>query len=280
MSASCEECVNGEGNSKANRAIPGILRLFPHQPGRAGPGIFMKRRLSSWIVLALAATPVPVRAAPGRVEITGVGVREERLVAVVSLVDAFDAETRRAVERGLPITVRFTTELWRDRSRWFDKQIDSKVTNSRLRWVPGQRHFEILDTGAGRYRETFPGLDAALERLTPREVDVHDARDLQPDAPYYLAVEAALRPLTLEEFRQLDGWIDGRIRGEDGEPDVVTEGGGEGGVSGAVFGFFVNLAGFGDTILRARGEIFRPRELGELPAGPDASVVSPDPDSP
>ena len=41
-----------------------------------------------------------------------------------------------------------------------------------------------------------------------------------------------------------------------------------GGFSGAFFGFFVDLAGFGDKILRVRSEGFRPPELQELPETP------------
>ena len=87
----------------------------------------------------------------------------------------------------------------------------------------------------------------------------------------------------LEEFRELDGWIGGRIRGR-GDADGGSEpGAGEpdsagsmepsepassgGGVTGAFFGLLVDLAGFGDTIYRARTPPFRPSDLPAVPPG-------------
>jgi hypothetical protein len=111
-------------------------------------------------------------------------------------------------------------------------------------------------------RETFQSLDAALERLSPRVLDVHPRDALNDGSTYYVTVEMAIQPLTVEEFRELDGWISGRIRGGEGGEDVPEED--DGGVSGAFFGFLIDLAGFGDKILEAETPGFKPASLPEL----------------
>ena len=62
------------------------------------------------VLVALHAGPAQAQSA---VDISEIGVWRGDLCIVLSLTEAFDAETRRSIERGFPITVRFTTELWR-----------------------------------------------------------------------------------------------------------------------------------------------------------------------
>jgi hypothetical protein len=95
---------------------------------------------------------------------------------------------------------------------------------------------------------------------------VHPRWELDDDDAYFVAVEAAIQPLTWSEFQELDGWLSGRIRGgaepsESGSPPAEESGPG---VSRAVFDFLVDLSGFGDTYARARTPSFRPKDLPAL----------------
>jgi hypothetical protein len=130
-----------------------------------------------------------------------------------------------------------------------------------VRFDPGEKLYSVSGADRYRVRETFQSLDAALERLSPRVLEVHPRAELEDGSTYYVAVEMAVQPLTVEEFRELDGWISGRIHGEGAE----REGGG---VSGAFFGFLIDLAGFGDKILEAETPGFRPAALPEQQGAP------------
>ncbi|NNE43659.1 MAG: DUF4390 domain-containing protein [Gemmatimonadetes bacterium] len=214
------------------------------------------------VVCVLAASA----AAEDTLAVEQLGVRDGMLAAVVRLPEGFDAETRRSIDGGLPITVRFTAELWRKRRFWFDKQVDSRVRTFRVHYDPGEKLYSV--TGAGRRRrETFESLDAALDRLSPRTVEIHPRWELEDKHEYFVSLEMAIQPLTLQEFRELDGWVSGRIRGEAG-PDDEPDPEDEGGVSGAFFGFFLDLAGFGDKIHVAQSPGFRADRLTELIEAP------------
>lgn len=204
-------------------------------------------------------------AAQPSLEIEGLGVRRGRVTASLRLIDAFGADTRGAIKQGLPITVRFTAELWRERRHWFDKQVDSRVKSYRIRYHPGERLFSLTERGLGKRRRTFETLEQTLEEISQRSVTVHPRWQLDERHTYFVTVEAAIQPLTLSEFRELDGWISGRIR-KDGPPaqDPSDPGGNDGGISGAFFDLLVNLSGFGDTIFRARTPSFRPADLPVL----------------
>jgi hypothetical protein len=222
---------------------------------------------SAWISAVLLglvwAAPVPADEA---LIIEELGVRRGQVTAGLRLVEAFDSETRRSIERGLPITVRFTTEIWRNRRRWFDKQLDSRVRSYRVRYDPGEKHFVVASSGRFRHREAFETLDAVIEHLSYRLLPIYPRWNLEDRHTYYLAVEAAIQPLTLDEFRELDGWISGKIRGGASEGErQEEEADGEGGFSGAFFDLLVNLSGFGDKIFRIRTPDFRPESLSDLP---------------
>ena len=53
-----------------------------------------------------------------------------------------------------------------------------------------------------------------------------------------------------------------------GDEDTAGPEDGDGGVSGALFGFLIDLAGFGDKILEAQTPAFKPSTLPELDASP------------
>ena len=129
--------------------------------------------MRSWTLLILAAMLPAASRAADPLALEDVGVRQGMVTATVRLTEGFDAETRSSVERGLPITVRYTVELWRKRRLWFDKQLDSRVRSFRVRFDPGERLYSVSGADRYRVRETFQSLDAALERLSPRVLDVY-----------------------------------------------------------------------------------------------------------
>jgi len=232
------------------------------------------RTLVATALLAAVVSPIPVRAADdGALVIRSLTVERGWVTAHLALADAFDADMRASLASGLPTTVRFTTELWQQRSHWFDRQVSSRVASYRIRWDPGERVFTLTYPGPPR-TDAYEELDPLLAELSTRAIRVHPRGDLEDRHRYFVTAEAAIRPLTLEEFRELDGWIGGRIRGRgdaDGDdsegvlgPPTEEEARG-GGVAQTFFGLLVDLAGFGDVIHRDRTAPFRPGDLPETP---------------
>lgn len=228
------------------------------------------RSLVATAILANALSTCPARAADhGKLAIRGIDVDDGWVTARLELVDAFDADMRASLASGLPTTVRFTTELWQERSRWFDRQVGSRVASFRIRWDPGERVFTLTYPGRPR-TDGYEDLDPLLAELSAQTVRVSPRADLEDRHRYFVTAEAAIRPLTLEEFRELDGWIGGRIRGrgdadETGPEPVLgpprEEEAAGGGIAQTFFGLLADLAGFGDVIHRARTAPFRARDL-------------------
>jgi hypothetical protein len=226
----------------------------------------LRRRALVLAILALVLSAgSAVRGSELRIEQVGVSSGEVRVR--LRLVDLLEARTRGAVASGLPITVRFTADLWRQRRRWFDQHVAARVETFRIRWDPRERVYTLSHPGPGRRMDAYERLDDLLEDLSSHELPVHPRWALEERSRYFVEVEAAVRPLTLEEFRELDGWVGGRLRGDD-QPEDAEGREGEG-VPGAVLGFLLDLSGFGDVILRERTLPFRPAELADLEPLPE-----------
>jgi hypothetical protein len=209
------------------------------------------------------------------------GFRDGMLCVEVHLRGGFDAEVRDALAGGLPITLTVTTELWRERHRWFDEQLVARVRTYRIRWDPGERRYTVTTSGRRRWEEAFDTLGEAIDRLSTRIVPVVSRDELENRHAYFALVEVAIRHLTLEEVTELDGWIRGKLS-DDGPPPEGGDGGGAGpegesppegragggGLSGAFLDLLVGWAGFGDRVLEDRTPTRSPADLPEIAPGP------------
>ena len=220
-------------------------------PARSVPPLLL-------VVLAFAAAASPARADPS-LQVERLSVNRGLVVATCRLVDAFDAQTRGSIERGLPITVRYTVDLWRDRKSWMDKQVDSRVRSYRVRYHPGERLYSVSEAERPERPLSFPTLAQALEEVSNRVLPIHPRWEMSETHRYFVTVEAAIQPLTWNEFQELDGWLSGRIHG-DHPTDEETEKE-DRGISRAFFEFLVDLSGFGDIYYRTRTPSFGPSDL-------------------
>lgn len=193
-------------------------------------------------------------------QILRIGVARGTIVASTRLVDGFDAKTKDSLERGLPITVRYTADLWRERRHWMDKQIDSRVRTFRVRFHPGERTYTVTEGDREDRRQSFETLAQAIDEISLRDLPIHPRWELQDGQSYFVSVAVAIQPLTWSEFQELDGWVSGKIRGGP-EPSSDSSPEPSRGVSRAVFEFLLDRSGFGDSHLRTRSASFVPQAL-------------------
>lgn len=230
--------------------------VYPSRTMAGSPARLIRPLL---LVLLTFAAAVSIAGAAPSLRVERLSVNRGLVVATCRLVDAFDAQTRGSIERGLPITVRYTVDLWRDRKSWMDKQVDSRVRSYRVRYHPGERTYSISEAERPERPMTFPTLAEALEEVSNRVLPIHPRWEMSETHRYFVTLEAAIQPLTWNEFQELDGWLSGRIHG-DHPPDQEAESE-DRGISRAFFEFLVDLSGFGDTYYRTRTPSFQPSEL-------------------
>jgi len=199
-------------------------------------------------------------------------IRMERIAATsqgflyleMEFVDAFDGLYLEAIQSGLPTTLHYTVEVWRQRSGWWDRLERTQERRFRLfRDVLSGVYWVVTDEES----QSFASLEALLESVTRFRQATSPlplpfpSPDLPGDKQYYLVVSANLAPLSIEDLNELDEWLKGTIRG--GNPDSDT--GVISGLSRTMGGLLLSLTGFGDRTLRSRSPRFRPEEIVTQP---------------
>ena len=196
----------------------------------------------------------PTARAASDVEILGVEIRSDSLWMTFEIEREFFDKLADTLDRGFSATLKYTIEIWQPRRTWFDRLAESIVVPYKLRY----------DSWSGEYVALGP--DGELDaQISPKNLSVcHTGANrvpvigvdrLKPDRSYYLHLSVELQPLTVEEIRELEGWLRGTWSGSDGRTSRTR------GISQGLFGLVKNLTGFGDEVVSTRSENFRLDQL-------------------
>jgi hypothetical protein len=160
-----------------------------------------------------------------------------------------------SLARGMPATLRLHAELWRQRAGWFDRLESAFDAELRLRYDFRADAYRLERDGARPL--VLAGLDSVRTALSrPLPLPVGRAALLADGSRYYVVVSATLKPLSVEDARQVEGWLSGEVEGSQDEPW-----GGLAGLPLSLFDAARNFAGFGDEHARVTTEPFGSRDV-------------------
>jgi hypothetical protein len=200
-----------------------------------------------------------------------IAVRVERIAAegndlIIDLAidHLIDPSTEGVIERGIPVTLVYEIEVWRERSAWFDRLESAHHLAYKLQLDVWDEVYKIRDSeGSERAFADLAAARAAIERQ--ESVPIAPLASLKDDKTYYLAIEVALKPLTVEDVDELEGWLSGEVK------SGRQRGIGILGLPKALFGLVMSVTGFGD-----RNDAIRTPSFGRDDLYADASEESPD----
>lgn len=204
------------------------------------------------LVLLLASAPT-ARA----LEITAQPPRERNgdLLVDVRLGDLFAPRVEGSLARGMPATLTLHTELWRRRDGWFDDLEHVFDVELRLRYDFRNAAYRLERAGARPL--VVPGLDSVRTVLQqPLSLPVWAVGLLLADQSYYVAVSATLKPLSVEDAAEVEGWLSGEVEGGRRKPFGLLTG-----LPRSLFDTARNFAGFGDEQARAITDDFELKDL-------------------
>jgi hypothetical protein len=173
----------------------------------------------------------------------------------VQLGDLFEPRVEGSLARGMPATLTLHAELWRRRGGWFDDLESVFDTELRLRYDFRRAAYRLERSGAQPL--VVPGLDSVRAVLTrPMPLPVGRVGPLLADRRYYIVVSATLKPLSVEDAAEVEGWLSGEVEGGRREPFGLLTG-----LPRSLFDTARNFAGFGDAHVRATTEEFGLKDL-------------------
>jgi hypothetical protein len=216
--------------------------------------------LRAQIVLAVFACTIA--AAPARALEVRLSAPRERggyayIAATVS--DPFGERVAESLLRGMPATLELKAELWRRRNGWFDRLESGYQAQVRVQYEAWSDQFRI-EGPAGRVVRVGTIDSAAAALSLPWSLPVGRVGALVPAARYYVVVNAVLKPLSVEDVAEVEGWLSGEVRTQRGAGlGVITE------LPRSLFDAVRNFAGFGDRRRRAVSDEFELRDLFPSP---------------
>jgi hypothetical protein len=173
----------------------------------------------------------------------------------VALHDLFAPRIAESLSRGMPATLRLHADLWRRRRGWFDRLESSFDAELRIRFDVWSRAYRLERHGAPP--ASVSSLDSVVVALSrPLALRVGRVGQLDAGARYYVVVVATLKPLSIEDVKEIEGWLSGEVEKKRGSGfGVITE------LPRSVFDAVRNFGGFGDEKARAISPDFELRAL-------------------
>jgi uncharacterized protein DUF4390 len=163
----------------------------------------------------------------------------------VTVTDPFEPRVEQSLTRGMPATLDLHAELWRRRTAWFHRLDGSFDAAIRIRYEVANESFRLERAGdAPMTVGSLDSLRAVLSR--PIALPLGKLTDLRAGRRYYVVVSATLRPLTVEDIQEVEGWLSGEVEEQRRSGfGVITA------LPRSVFDAVRNFAGFGDEKARA-----------------------------
>ncbi len=183
--------------------------------------------------------------------------REGWLWVDVRLSDPFEPRVERSLTRGMPATLDLHVELWRRRTAWFGRLEGAYDASIRMRYEIGSESFRLERPGDAPI--LVPSLDS-LRAVLSRPIALPLRPPANPHAGprYYVVVTATLKPLTVEDVQEVEGWLSGEVEEQRRSRfGVITA------LPRSVFDAVRNFAGFGDEKARAISPDFDLEAAGE-----------------
>jgi len=161
------------------------------------------------------------------------------------LVEAFSERVEESLSRGMPATLALHAELWRRRGGWIDRMESSFDGSIKIRYEVWSRLYLLERNGLPTASvSTLDSVRTILSR--PMSLPVGRVGRLTPGARYYVAASVTLKPLTVEDIEEGEGWLSGEVETKRRSGfGFIT------GIPSSVFDAVRNFAGFGDEHARA-----------------------------
>lgn len=180
----------------------------PHPPSLASAPV------SAALAAALQQqrSPLRIRVEPGK---------DDAVLGIGAVLD--DHELADAARSGLPIRLRFRTELWRD--EFIDDLVESVSWSTVVVFEPLSRRFFVRSTAGDQQAHVFASFEAARTAVE-RDVQLH--HNTRREGRYYYYASLDIETLSISDLNELERWLQGdlqpAVQGDQSIPGALGSG--------------------------------------------------------
>lgn len=194
-----------------------------------------------------------VSAKEGTYSYSRIEISRDSLVFCLKINNLFNESIVEGLQKGMTTVLEYRIQLWKKRSLWFDKLITEDIIRFKISYDIWGKRYVVMRNKLKPEALDIHGVRQVCQQLY--EYALLSSQKLKTDKEYFLAVKVRLRPISIENYREIQRWLVGEAKEIDAE--VIKEPQKAGEKAGNWFlGMVLNLSGFGDKVINAKSDLF------------------------
>ena len=180
-------------------------------------------------------------------------VKDEKLTFHFSSAAMFNKEVFQGLQKGMTAAVEYQIQLWKQQKNWVDQLVTETICRMKIGFDPWERRY-ILTRHTGEV--SLLDEDGVWEQCARLSAfPLLDAGKLEPERRYRIVIHITFQPMSMENVEDIRRWLSGEA--EEINPKAIRASKSPLKKTGDWFlNLVVNLSGFGDRVLLAKGPPF------------------------
>ncbi len=121
----------------------------------------------------------------------------------------FSEEVINTINSGLPATLIYKWELWRHRSSWWDRRVDTGFITCRVFYDVLEETYDIFNHSGKPIASCHSIKEVELIICQNQEMKLSINERLQASQNYYIGIDVRLETLDEDELENLESWLRG-----------------------------------------------------------------------
>ncbi len=210
-----------------------------------------KLSFTSFLILACFFT---VHAANTRVVVDSLKIDSGYLVMDFEVEGIITDKAEQGLSRGLTSTIEYQIQLWEDKSGWINRLVTETDFKIKVFFDNWEQKYIILTHNEKRLTNSLETVREKCSQL--KNIVVCPFEKLLPGKNYYITVKTILRPLSIENYKEIRNWLSGEAKQLNFENLDDTEKQEEK-FKGGLLKMVLALTGFGDRAISGKSKNFR-----------------------
>ncbi|MBD3290829.1 DUF4390 domain-containing protein [candidate division KSB1 bacterium] len=206
------------------------------------------------IIFSLLMIASHLLGAGRKVLVDSVHIEDSHLALDFSIEGIIDDKIAEGLQKGRTLTLEYNIQLWEKSSGLISHLKAERLIRMKVNFDFWENKFVI-------YRPEEKRLTSSIETVRERCSEIHDFNvisldKLKSDSDYYINIELALKPLSVENYEEIKNWLSGEVKDislkKMSNPEEQEKG-----FKNRILRVFMAITGFGDRVISGKTENFK-----------------------